>query len=317
MNIIVLDGYCLNHGDLSWERLSEIGNLKVYDRTSPKDVVERCIDAEVVLTNKTVIESNVLSQLPVLKYIGVLATGYNVIDIEEANKRGIVVTNVPAYSTDSVAQMVFAHILNITNMVSHYAQENRDGKWEKSKDFSYSDTPLIELKNKSFGIVGLGHIGMAVAEISRSFGMKVNAVTSKEKNDLPDYINKMGLNKLLSSCDIVSLHVPLTNETHNLINRERLSLMKPSAILINTSRGQLIDEKALADALNNDRLFSAGLDVLCEEPPRKHSPLLQAKNCYITPHIAWATKEARERLLNIVIENVNGFVNGKIINNIK
>ena len=316
MKIVVLDGYCLNPGDLSWEDMATLGDLQVYDRTSPKDLIGRAQGAEVLITNKTLITGNDMEALPQLKYIGVLATGYNVVDIESAKKKGIVVTNIPAYSTNSVAQMVFAHILNITQRVGHYACMNRQGKWSDNADFCYWDTELIELNDKWMGIVGFGNIGQATARIALSFGMKVGVFTSKGQSELPEGIVKMSLDEVFKTCDVVSLHCPLTSSTQEMVNAERLNLMKPNAILINTGRGPLINEHDLADALNEGKIMAAGLDVLSSEPPLSTNPLLSARNCFITPHIAWATKEARIRLMKIAVNNLKEFKNGNVINNV-
>lgn len=316
MKIVVLDGYCLNPGDLSWEDMATLGDLQVYDRTSPKDLIGRSQGAEVLITNKTLITGNDMEALPQLKYIGVLATGYNVVDIESAKKKGIVVTNIPAYSTNSVAQMVFAHILNITQRVGHYACMNRQGKWSDNADFCYWDTELIELNDKWMGIVGFGNIGQATARIALSFGMKVGVFTSKGQSELPEGIVKMSLDEVFKTCDVVSLHCPLTPSTQEMVNAERLNLMKPNAILINTGRGPLINEQDLADALNEGKIMAAGLDVLSSEPPLSTNPLLSARNCFITPHIAWATKEARIRLMKIAVNNLKEFKNGNVINNV-
>ena len=316
MKIIVLDGYGLNPGDLSWSVMEALGELTVYDRTSPSELLERSADAEVLITNKTLITAEDMSALPQLKYIGVLATGYNVVDIDAAKSHGIVVTNIPAYSTSSVAQMVFAHLLNITQRVGYYADENKQGRWTKSADFCYWDTPLMELDGKKMGIVGFGNIGQATARIAQAFGMEVCVVTSKEQSSLPAGMKKMELDELFTSCDVVSLHCPLTPTTKEMVNANRLKLMKPQAILINTGRGPLINEQDLADALNEGRIAGAGLDVLSVEPSQKDNPLLSAKNCFITPHIAWATKEARIRLMNIAVENLKAYQEGHIINNV-
>ena len=310
MKIVVLDGYTANPGDLSWEKLNELGDLTVYDRTQPELVVERCRDAEAVLTNKVILSANVLSQLPQLRYIGVLATGYNVVDLQAAALQKITVTNIPAYSTDSVAQMVFAHILNITNHVDHYARQNRVGKWSASKDFCYYDTPLIELTGKTLGIVGLGNIGMKVARIALNFGMDVFAVTSKLRTDLPQGIQKATLEGLLSISDFFSLHCPLTDETYHLMNADTLSKMKQGAVLINTGRGPLVDEEAVASALQQHHLRAYCADVLSTEPPAASSPLLQCPDAYITPHIAWATIEARNRLIQTAVSNLQAFIAG-------
>ena len=314
MKTVILDGFTANPGDLSWSELEKLGELVVYDRTKPEETVARAADAEIVLTNKVIISREVMAQLPKLKYIGVLATGYNVVDIEEAHKRGIIVTNVPAYSTESVAQMVFAHLLTVTNRVEHYAVQNRAGRWSNNPDFSYCDTLLSELAGKTFGIVGLGNIGMRVAQIAQAFGMKVKALTSKAT--LPAGIEKVELDELLSTVDVLSLHCPLTDGTRHLINRDSLKLMKPSAILINTGRGPLIDDLAVADALAAGKLYAFCADVLTEEPPKADNPLLSQPNAYITPHIAWASYEARIRLIQIATDNVAAFINGHPINKV-
>lgn len=316
MKITILDGYGMNPGDMSWAPLEELGDLTVYDRTAPEQVLERAAGSEALLTNKTVLTAETLRALPQLRYVGVLATGYNVVDIDAARELGIVVTNIPAYSTDSVVQMVFAHLLAITNCVEHYTDENRRGRWSTNPDFCYWDTPLHELSGKTFGIVGLGNIGMAVSRVARAFGMKVKAYTSKRIEDLPDGVSKADLDELFETSDVVSLHCPLTDSTRHLVNAERLAMMKPSAILINTGRGPLVDEKALAEALESGRIHAAGLDVLSSEPPAADNPLLTARNCFITPHLGWATKEARERLLRIAADNLRGFITGDVRNNV-
>lgn len=316
MKITILDGYGMNPGDMSWAPLEELGDLTVYDRTAPEQVLERTAGSEALLTNKTVLTAETLRALPQLRYVGVLATGYNVVDIDAARELGIVVTNIPAYSTDSVVQMVFAHLLAITNRVEHYTDENRRGRWSTNPDFCYWDTPLHELSGKTFGIVGLGNIGMAVSRVARAFGMKVKAYTSKRIEELPDGVSKADLDELFATSDVVSLHCPLTDSTRHLVNADRLAQMKPSAILINTGRGPLIDEKALAEALDSGRIHAAGLDVLSSEPPAADNPLLTARNCFITPHLGWATKEARERLLRIAADNLRGFITGDVRNNV-
>lgn len=311
MKIVVLDGYAANPGDLSWERLEALGECTVYPRTTDEQLLERAANAEILLTNKVIINRTAIEALPQLKYIGVLATGYNVVDVAAAKEHGVVVTNIPAYSTPSVAQMVFAHILNITQRVGHYTEEARHGVWSACQDFSYSNTPLMELQGKKIGIVGLGNTGYNTARIAIGFGMKVHAYTSKSRLQLPPEVRKMELDELFATCDIVSLHCPLTEETRELVNERRLKLMKPSAILINTGRGPLVNEQDLADALNNGILYAAGVDVLSTEPPRADNPLLSAKNCFITPHIAWATQEARQRLMEIACDNVEQFIKNK------
>ena len=317
MKIIILDGYTANPGDLSWEALESIGELTVYDRTKPGETVERAKDADVVLTNKVCLRKQEIEQLPRLRYIGVLATGYNVVDLEAAKARGIVVTNVPAYSTESVAQMVFAHLLTVTNRTEHYAVLNRNGRWMGSgpfADFCYWDTQLTELAGKTFGIVGLGNIGRRVAAVAQAFGMKVLAYTSKDANELPSGIEKRTMEELLMQSDVVSLHCPLVVDTHHLINRQTLRMMKPTAILVNTGRGPLVNDQDVADALKANRLGAYCADVMSEEPPKSDNPLLQCENAFITPHIAWATKEARTRLIDVACANVKAFADGKPVN---
>lgn len=310
MRIVILDGYALNPGDLSYDCLKQFGTLKVYDRTLPEQLIERAKDADVVLTNKVVLGETEFAQLPRLRYIGVQATGYNVIDVEAARRHGITVTNIPAYSTDSVAQMVIAHLLNITQSVGYYARENRTGRWGSNPDFCYWDNPLIELAGKQMGIVGFGRTGSAVARLATAFGMKVAVYTSKLQSALPEGVEKMELDALFATSDVVSLHCPLTPDTHHLVDAARLARMKPTGILINTARGPIVDEQALADALNSGALHAAGVDVLTEEPPRENSPLLSTRHCFVTPHIAWATLEARTRLLQICEANLRTFIEG-------
>ena len=311
MKIVVLDGYSANPGDLSWDELKTMGEVTVYDRTSPSETVQRAADADIVLTNKVVLDREKIAQLPRLKYIGVLATGYNVVDIEAAHERGIIVTNVPAYSTESVAQMVFAHLLTVTNRTEHYAIQNRSGRWAANPDFCYWDFPQMELAGKTFGIVGLGNIGRRVAEIALAFGMKVKAMTSKSQDLLPAGIEKADLQTLLAAADVLSLHCPLTDKTRHLINADTLRQMKPTAFLINTGRGPLIDDQAVADALQEGRLGAFCADVLTTEPPSSDNPLLSQPNAFITPHIAWASTEARTRLIQVATDNVRAFISGK------
>ena len=315
MKIVVLDGYAGNPGDVSWDELKALGDCTIYDRTTPEQMIDRAKDAEIVLTNKVCINAAHFDQLPKLKYIGVMATGFNVVDCEAAKAHNVVVTNIPAYSTNSVAQMVFAHILNIYNRVDHYTNEIREkDAWVKSKDFSYYNTPLLELYGKKIGIVGLGNTGSATARIAIGFGMEVYAYTSKSEFQLPHEIKKLELDELFRQCDIISLHCPLTPTTNNLVNAERLKLMKPTAIVINTSRGPVVNAHDLAEALNNGQIMAAGIDVLETEPPKADNPLLKAKKCYITPHIAWATQEARVRLMDIMVGNVKAFIEGNPVN---
>ena len=308
MKIVVLDGYAANPGDISWDDMKALGSLTVYDRTAPEEVIRRSEDADAILTNKVVLSAETLSQLPRLRYVGVLATGYNVVDVDAAHQRGIVVTNIPAYSTDSVAQLTFAHLLNITNRVDHYATMNRQGRWTQSPDFVYWDTPLIELCGKTMGIVGLGNIGKKVAALAQQFGMDVFAMTSKNGSDLPQGIQKTNFEGLLAMSDVLSLHCPLTPQTHHLINAEALTHIKPGAILINTGRGPLVDEQAVADALKDGRLQAYCADVLSVEPAKADNPLLGCSNAFLTPHIAWATKEARKRLMQIAVDNLRAFI---------
>lgn len=308
--IVVLDSLTLNPGDLSWDRLSALGDCAIYERSSPEQVIPRSLDAEVVVTNKAVLSREVINQLPNLRYIGVTATGYNNVDLSAARERDIPVTNVPVYGTSSVAQMVFAHLLNLTQRVAHHAQAVSDGRWTSSADWCFWDFPLIELEGATMGIIGLGRIGQATARLAHTFGMNVLAYDVRPF-DGPECVQMVDLPTIFSESDVVSLHCPLTADNQNLVNAERLSWMKPTAYLINTARGPLVDETALADALNSDRLAGAGIDVVRVEPPRQGNPLFSAKNCFVTPHIAWATHASRGRLLGTAIDNVAAFLNGK------
>ena len=314
MKIVILDGYAANPGDLDYHLLEELGEVVVYPRTSDEEKVERAMDADIILLNKVQIDAETLAQLPNLKYIGIQATGYNVVDIKAAKERGIIVTNIPAYSTDSVAQQTFALILAVTNRVEHYTQENRNERWAYNKDFCYWDTPLMELAGKNFGIMGLGNIGMKVATIARDFGMDVYACTSKNATDLPDWITKVNKDGLLAVSDILSLHCPLADDTYHFINEESLEKMKDTAILVNTGRGPLVDENAVAAVLHAGELGAYCADVMEQEPPQKENPLFGEPNAYLTPHIAWATYEARERLNKQVAANVKAFIEGNPIN---
>ena len=316
MKIVILDGYSVNPGDLSWDDLARLGDLTVYPRTSPDEVGERIGEADIVLTNKVIIDKVAFDAAPRLKYVGVLATGYNVVDLPEASRRGIVVTNIPSYSTDSVAQTVYALLLAIYNRVEYYAGQNRDGRWSHARDFCYWDYPSRELAGKTMGIVGLGHIGTTVARIALAMGMIVKAVTSKTQNELPAGVTKTSIDQLFSESDVVTIHCPLTESTRHLVNAGRLSLMKSSSVLINTSRGPVVDEDALADALNTGKIYAAGIDVMSVEPPSPDNPLLSARNCFITPHIAWATVEARTRLIAIACANVAAFISGSPVNQV-
>lgn len=315
MKICILDGYSLNPGDLDWSPVERLGDVTLFDRTPADKIVERAADADIVLTNKVSFSADTLRQLPRLRFICVLATGYNIIDTEAAARQGVVVANIPAYSTMSVAQMAFAHILNITNHVASYAREVADGKWTNCPDFCFWDSALTELAGKTMGIVGLGNTGMATARIAVALGMKVVAMTSKSADTLPEGITPAPLDDVLASADVVSLHCPLTPSTRHLINAASIAKMKPSAILINTGRGPLVDEQAVADALNGGRLAAFGADVLSQEPPRGDNPLLSARNCFLTPHIAWATLEARTRLMSTATENVRQFIAGEPVAN--
>ncbi len=310
MKIVELDGQVVNPGSLFRKQLDELGEFVVYPRTAPGEVVQRAKDADAILINKVNITEEVLAQLPRLKYIGVLATGYNVVDVEAAHRHGVVVTNIPAYSTESVVQMTFAHILNITNRVAHYADDARNGRWSACPDFCYWDTPLIELAGKTLGIVGLGNIGLRVASVARHFGMDVFAVTSKDASSLPEGIQKTTLDGLLGISDIVTLHCPLTKDNYHLFDADKVSRMRKGAILINTARGALVDEQAVAEALADGRLAGYGADVMENEPPREGSPLFSQPNAYLTPHIAWATKDALDRLMRICVDNVRAFAEG-------
>lgn len=316
MKIVILDGFTTNGGDLSWNGISELGDLTVYDRTAPGEVIDRCHGAEAVLTNKVIITDEVMQALPQLKYIGVMATGYNVVDIDAARRRGIVVTNVPAYSTPSVAQMVFAHLLNITNQVALHDRQVHEGRWAGNQDFCFYSAPLIELASKQMGIVGLGQTGSAVAKIALALGMRVMAFTSKSQESLPEGIIKGSLDEMFATSDVVSLHCPLTPDTKHIVNAARLATMKPSAIVINTGRGPLVNEQDLADALNNGTIAAAAVDVLSTEPPTADNPLLAARNCHITPHIAWASQAARARLIDTLASNLKGYISGNVVNNV-
>ena len=311
MQIVVLDGYTLNPGDLTWDELKELGTCEIFDRSRPEEVVPRAIDAEVLLVNKVELSREVIGQLPKLRYIGLLATGHNVVDSQAARERGVPVTNVPTYGTQSVAQVVFAHLLNLTQRVGYHARTVAEGRWSGCEDFCYWDFPLVELAGLTMGIVGFGRIGRATAELALAFGMKVLACDPVLPGDVPQGVEIVDLDAIFRQSDVISLHCPLTPETQQLVDWDRLALMKPSALLINTSRGPLIDEGALAEALNSGGIAGAGLDVLSVEPPPADNPLLGAENCFVTPHIAWATRAARKRLLRTVVENVRAFLEGR------
>ena len=299
---------------MSWDELKALGDVEIFDRTPREQVVERAKDSEIILTNKVKIDDEIMSQLPQLMYVGVLATGYNVVDVKAANKRGIIVTNIPTYSTDSVAQMTFAHILTISNRVEHYAIENRKGRWSNNPDFCYWDTPLVDLTGKTLGIVGLGHIGLRVAAIAKQFGMDVFAYTSKTAAELPLGIQKTTLEGLYAVSDILTLHCPLTDETRELINARSIAKMKKGIVIINTGRGQLINEHDVAEALKSGYICGYGADVMSEEPPKEDNELLLQPNAFITPHIAWASMDSRIRLMNQTVKNIKAFMNGRPIN---
>lgn len=310
MNICVLDGFTLNPGDLSWDGLHQLGACEIHERTLATKIIARAANAEIVLTNKTPLTRETIAALPKLKYIGVLATGTNVVDLAAARARNIPVTNTPAYGARSVAQATIALLLELTNHVGQHAQRVRQGAWTNATDWCFWDAPLLELDGLTLGIVGYGRIGAAVAEIAHAFGMNIIAYSPSQKV-APPFVKFVDLETVFHTSDVVSLHCPLTPQTQKLVNAERLALMKPTAFLLNTSRGPLVDETALAEALNSGRITGAGLDVLSVEPPPASNPLLQAKNCLITPHNAWGTRAARSRLLNIAVENIRAFLNGK------
>ena len=315
MKLVVLDGYTLNPGDLSWDGIKQFGELQVHDRTPESQIVERCQGAKIIFTNKTPLREAILAQLPDLKYIGVLATGYNVVDVEYAKKRGILVANVPGYGTASVVQMTFALLLELCQHVQSHSDSVFEGEWSRSLDFCYWKHPLVELEGKTLGIIGFGSIGQKVADVAGAFGMNVIG-QSRRQSDQTHRKNFRwaGLHELLSESDVVSIHCPLFPETQGLINKETLKLMKSSAFFLNTSRGPLMVDQDLADALNAGVIAGAGIDVLSVEPPSANNPLFRAKNCLITPHIAWATKEARSRLMGIAENNLSSFLNGNPVN---
>ena len=309
-SIVVLDGFTLNPGDLSWDALRALGPCTIHERTAPEQTVPRAADAAVVLTNKVVLHRDVIAQLPRLRYLGVLATGYNVVDAVAAAERGIVVTNVPEYGTNSVAQLTFALLLELTQHTGHHAATVRAGRWARSPDFCYWDHPLVELAGLTMGIVGLGRIGRTVARLADAFGMRVHATGRGRPDRLPAYVRWVDLETLCRECDVLSLHCPLTAENTGLVNARLLGWLKPTAYLLNTSRGGLINEADLAAALNAERLAGAGLDVLSVEPPTADNPLLTARHCLITPHLAWATRAARQRLMDVAVDNVRAFLMG-------
>lgn len=312
MKLVVLDGHTLNPGDLNWDGLHRLGEVTIHERTPPDLVMSRSAGAEIIFTNKTILNRESILALPELRYIGVLATGYNVVDTGAARERSVTVTNVPGYGTSSVAQMTLALILELTQQVGLHAQTVREGRWAASPDFCYWDRPLIELRGLTLGLVGYGSIGRAVAELGIAFGMKVIVHTRTPKSGEP--VTFTDLESVFRQSDILSLHCPLTTENRGFVNSARLTLMKPTAYLVNTGRGPLVDEQALADALNDGRIAGAALDVLSVEPPCGENPLLKARNCLITPHIAWATRAARSRLMETAVANLRAFLDGKTSN---
>lgn len=311
MKIVNLDGYTTNPGDLSWEWLEKYGEYTVYDRTNPEQVIARVGDADCLIINKTAINKTHLERMPNLKYVGLQSTGYNVIDCKAARDRDITISNIPAYSTTAVAQLVFAMIMQFTNKVSLHSDAVHSGEWSACPDFCFWKAPLMELEGKVIGIIGFGSIGKRVASIAKAYGMKILVHTPHpEINKYHNDVDFCDLDYLLVNSDFVTCHTPLTPQTTGIINADSLNKMKKTAVLINTSRGPVVDENALADALNNGRISGAGVDVLTEEPPKPDSPLLSAKNCLITPHIAWAGYETRARLMRILEENLAAFING-------
>lgn len=314
MKIVLLDAYTANPGDVSWAPLESIASCEIHPRTPLAETVARCADAEIIITNKALLNREIIESLPKLKYIGVTATGYNIVDVAAAKERGIIVTNVPGYSSPAVAQLVFSLILELTNNVGHHAQTVRDGRWVACPDFCYWDHPIIELSGRTLGIIGYGDIGSSVAKIALAFGMKVLASKRDWKTPPPEGVTPASIDEVFQNSDVISLHCPLTDATKNLVGERTLSLMKPTAYIINTGRGPLVDEAALAQALNAGRIAGAGLDVLSVEPPKADNPLLTAKNCLITPHIGWASREARVRLIDIVASNLKAFLDGKSVN---
>ncbi len=312
MKIVVTDGYTLNPGDISWDPIQTFGEVTVYDRTPAHQIVERCKDATIVLTNKVPFNKDTLAALPNLKMISVLATGYNVIDTAAASSLGITVSNAPAYGTVSVAQHVFALLLELTNHVGRNARTVAEGKWQTNPDWCYTEAPVIELAGKTFGVVGFGNIGQQAAAIARAFGMKVIYHNPSQKQS--DIGTQVDLATLFSSADFISLHCPLTASNQGFVNAALLQTMKPTAMLINTARGQLINEEELAVALNNGTIAGAALDVLSKEPPVDGNPLLQAANCMVTPHNAWISREARQRIMDITASNIAAFKKGQPVN---
>ena len=316
MKIVILDGYCLNPGDLTWVEWQELGECEIYDRTPAALVRERIRGAEIVITNKTQVNGDSIAATPELRYIGVLATGFNIVDVEAAASRNIPVTNVPTYGTESVAQMTFALLLELVQHAGHHSDTVHDGRWSRSQDFCYWDHPLIELSGLKMGLIGIGRIGQAAARIAHAFGMSVMAADPNPPSGLPGYIQIGDVNAVIRDSDVVSLHCPLTAENERFINTDKIRMMKKSAYLINTSRGQLINEADLAAALDRGDIAGAAVDVLSIEPPAADNPLLTAKNCIITPHISWATEAARKRLMRVAVDNLKAFLEGNVTNRV-
>ena len=314
MRAVILDGFCENPGDLSWETAAQLCDLTVYERTAPEEIVRRAAGAQIVVVNKVPLTREIIEQLPELRFVAILATGYNIIDIEACKEHGIPVANIPSYSTDSVAQYVFGFILQHACRVAEHSAAVHDGAWAACPDFTFRVAPICELAGKTLGIVGFGKIGQKVSEIGKAFGMRILAHTAHpEKYDVAG-VQFVDLDTLAAEADFLTLHCPLTAQTKALVNENFLAKMKKTAFLVNTSRGPVVDEQALAEALNAGRLAGAGADVLSTEPPKADNPLLTAKNCYITPHIAWAPLETRQRLMDIFVENLRAFLHGAPIN---
>ncbi|MCE5285890.1 MAG: D-2-hydroxyacid dehydrogenase [Pelosinus sp.] len=314
MNIVILDGYTENPGDLSWEGFEKLGNLTVYDRTPGEKIIERIGKAEAVIVNKTPIDKKVFDACPTIKYVGVLATGYNVVDINAAKEKGIVVCNIPTYGTDAVGQFAIALLLEICHHTAHHSDAVHAGRWENNKDWCFWDYPLIELAGKTMGIIGFGRIGQTTGRIAKALGMEVIAYDEYQSDAGREIAKYVSLDKLFADSDVISLHCPLFPSTEGMINKENIAKMKDGVILINNSRGPLINEADLAEALNSGKVYAAGLDVVSTEPIKGNNPLLKAKNCIITPHISWAPKESRKRLMDIAVDNLAAFIEGKPIN---
>ncbi len=314
MRIVVLDGYTLNPGDLNWNGFEALGDITVYDRTEPEEIISRIGDAEAVIVNKCPITEETMKACPEMRYIGVLATGYNIVDVKAAARRGIAVTNIPTYGTTAVAQMVFAHLLAICHHVEAHSEAVHAGEWNSNPDWCFWNYPLIELAGKTMGIIGFGRIGQNAARIAAALGMRVLAYDQHENELGRKFGEYVPLERLLAESDVISMHCPLFPETEGMINRNTIAQMKDGVIFINTSRGQLVNEQDLADALNSGKVFAAGLDVVYTEPIREDNPLLHARNCHITPHIAWAPKESRQRLMDIAVDNLRQFSAGTPVN---